>query len=630
MPAQRLARLAAAADATPGRGRAPAAGRHSRGRGRTDAGHGRGSGGEPGSCGGRSDKAHGRGAHGGGAGRGSQRSQQHRMGNAGQQRQGGRGRGRVVAEQPLTLEAWLRRAERLDSAGKGGALVALAQDLERVPACKAVASSARAVRAVEVILERACACKWRNLPPFLGVFTRALEQHPGRMGRAQQSNRFTRNTRALLEQAGSCEATYAHPKNVSQLAVAQQRLGITVRAYWQRLAAAMPPNFGGRQVANVYHAYAALVAQGMQADVSLCAELERLAATTAAEMIAQEVANVMWAAATVRAQSEKRANAMRVQTLSHEAERTLCQAAERVAAQMNSRDVSITLWALAVMGEAPPAALSRALLDAAERVALDMNPQTVANTLWALATLGVAPHAGLKQALCAAAERAAPAMVPQEVANTLWAPAKLRVDPTLSLKRALCNAAERVTVAMVPQDIANTLWAFAKLGEAPAPGVLAALLEAAQRTAPEMAALEVSSTLLSLALLQEPLHGGLRAALRAAVQAKLPDMNAQSLANLLFAAAAWFHLDQGAAVLPTEATFSALAGFRTDLKLEECTQVHLQYRKVACARNKCVSEYCNVWERTRCRFKFQFLDPHKWLAAGACRCPDPATAARPN
>jgi hypothetical protein len=307
-------------------------------------------------------------AHGGGAGRGGQRSQQHHMGNAGQQRQGKRGRGRVVAEQPLTLEAWLRRAERWDSASKGGALVALAQDLERVPAGKAVASSTRAVRAVEVALERACACKWRNLPPFLGVFTRALEQHPGLIGRAQQSNRFTRNTRALLEQAGSCEATYADPKQVSQLAMAQQLLGIAVRAYWQRLAA-MPPNLGGRQVANVYHAYAALVAQGMQADVSLCAELERLAATTAAEMVAQAVAIVMWAAATVRAQSEQRANAMRVQTLSHEVERTLCQAAERVAAQMNSQEIANTLWALAVMGVAPPAGLARAWLAAAERVA---------------------------------------------------------------------------------------------------------------------------------------------------------------------------------------------------------------------------------------------------------------------
>jgi hypothetical protein len=50
------------------------------------------------------------------------------------------------------------------------------------------------------------------------------------MGRAQQSQRFIQTARALLEQAGACEATYADPKHVS-LAVAQRRLGIAVPSY---------------------------------------------------------------------------------------------------------------------------------------------------------------------------------------------------------------------------------------------------------------------------------------------------------------------------------------------------------------------------------------------------------------
>jgi hypothetical protein len=305
---------------------------------------------------------------------------------------------------------------------------------------------------------------------FLGVVTRALERHPGLISRLQQSDRFTRNARALLEQAVACEATYVNPLQVSQVAVAQQRLGIAVLPYWRRLAAAMPPGMGGREVANVYHAYATLVAQGLQADAGLFVELERLAATTAADMVAQAVANVMWEAATVYQQWKERTTLARVQALSQDARRALCQSAEQVAVHMKS------------------------------------------------------------------------------------------------------------------QEVANTLWAFAEMGEAPTPGALAALREVVERTAPEMAAVQVSSTLLSLALLQEPLHGGLRAALRAAVQANLPDMNAQSLDNLLFAAA-WFHLDQGAAVLPTEATFSALARLRTDTKLEELSKVQLQDRKVACARH---------------------------------------------
>jgi hypothetical protein len=239
---------------------------------------------------GRGVETHGGGGRGGGAGRVGERSQRGRA--RGFRRLGPSGPGAERPAGSLTLKAWLLlHAERVGTAN-GGALVRLAQDLEGVPAGEAVAASARAVQAVEAILERACACKGVKLPPFLGVFTRALMQHPGLMGRAQQSQRFIQIARALLGQAGACEATYAAPKHVSQLAVAQQRLGIAVPAYWQRLAAAMPPNLGGREVAGVYHAYAALVAQGLQADACLCAELEQLAAATAAVMVPREVALV--------------------------------------------------------------------------------------------------------------------------------------------------------------------------------------------------------------------------------------------------------------------------------------------------------------------------------------------------
>jgi hypothetical protein len=89
-----------------------------------------------------------------------------------QVRQGGRGQGRDASEQALALEAWLRRAGRVGPASGGSMLVRLAQDLERVPAGKAVAESARAVRAVEALLERASACEGVRLLSFLGVFTR--------------------------------------------------------------------------------------------------------------------------------------------------------------------------------------------------------------------------------------------------------------------------------------------------------------------------------------------------------------------------------------------------------------------------------------------------------------------------
>jgi hypothetical protein len=125
---------------------------------------------------------------------------------------------------------------------------------------------------------------------------------------------------------------------------------------------------------------------------------------------------------------------------------------------------------------------------------------------------------------------------------------------------------------MVPQAVANTLWAFTNLSEVLTPGALAALLKAIVRTAPDMAAMHVSSTWRSLPLLQVPLHGGLQAALL--VHARLPEMNTQSLANLLFAAA-WFHIDRGAAMLPIKIIFRALAGLRHGIKLEDHRQVRL-------------------------------------------------------
>jgi hypothetical protein len=102
---------------------------------------------------------HGGGGRNGGAARGGDHSQRGRA--AGVTQLNGQGRGRKDPAGALSRGAWLQRAERADTAG-GGALVRLSQDLERVPAGEAVAVSARAVQAVEAMLERACACE---LPP---------------------------------------------------------------------------------------------------------------------------------------------------------------------------------------------------------------------------------------------------------------------------------------------------------------------------------------------------------------------------------------------------------------------------------------------------------------------------------
>ena len=64
-------------------------------------------------------------------------------------------------------------------------------------------------------------------------------------------------------------------------------------------------------------------------------------------------------------------------------------AAVRVAPSMNAQDVANTVWALATLGwQAGEGAMRCALEGAAVRVAPSMNAQAVANALWALATLG--------------------------------------------------------------------------------------------------------------------------------------------------------------------------------------------------------------------------------------------------
>ena len=64
-------------------------------------------------------------------------------------------------------------------------------------------------------------------------------------------------------------------------------------------------------------------------------------------------------------------------------------AAVRVAPSMNAQEVANTVWALATLGwQAGEGAMRSALEGAAVRVAPSMNAQDVANTVWALATLG--------------------------------------------------------------------------------------------------------------------------------------------------------------------------------------------------------------------------------------------------
>ena len=69
--------------------------------------------------------------------------------------------------------------------------------------------------------------------------------------------------------------------------------------------------------------------------------------------------------------------------------------AEALAGTFNAQDVANTLWAYATMGRVPGAEVTRELEGRAEALAGTFNAQGVANTLWAYATMGREPGAGV-------------------------------------------------------------------------------------------------------------------------------------------------------------------------------------------------------------------------------------------
>ncbi|KAF8055279.1 HTATIP2 [Scenedesmus sp. PABB004] len=135
--------------------------------------------------------------------------------------------------------------------------------------------------------------------------------------------------------------------------------------------------------------------------------------------------------------------------------------------------VSNTLWAVAVLSEAPAEELEQLrpqleeLLAALARHAA-LLPQDVSNALLAAAKLGLAVPAAQLEQLAAALVRQLGAATPQAVANTLWACGQLRHLPSQLLAALTRQPAQlgRLLAASKPQDLAIMALACAKLGHA--------------------------------------------------------------------------------------------------------------------------------------------------------------------
>jgi hypothetical protein len=132
---------------------------------------------------------------------------------------------------------------------------------------------------------------------------------------------------------------------------------------------------------------------------------------------------------------------------------------------MNAQDVANTMWALATLGwQAGEGAMRDALEGAAVRVAPSMKPLEVASTLWAVAALAWQGGEGaMRLALEDAALRAAPRMNSQNVLNTLWALATLGWQPGRELLRSFEDFGKRkfglpVHVVFPGQHLLSRCW----------------------------------------------------------------------------------------------------------------------------------------------------------------------------
>ena len=215
---------------------------------------------------------------------------------------------------------------------------------------------------------------------------------------------------------------------------------------------------------------------------------------------------------------------------------------------MKPQEVANAIWALATL-QLPDTLLRSVLPLLACRVQeqiSEFNAQDVANTIWATATLkGRAPELlEIHDVLAEMAAARAEDLNPQALANILWSAATLKTDTPLLLEvlprlmEGVFGAREKYNA----QNIANIIWAIAALREeVPAlQQLLPDILSEVSRVANHLNAQEASNILWAGATLRNDhakLWRGVMPALRRASIARLSSANKQNIANSAWALA---------------------------------------------------------------------------------------------
>ena len=129
--------------------------------------------------------------------------------------------------------------------------------------------------------------------------------------------------------------------------------------------------------------------------------------------------------------------------------------------EFKSQEVANILWAFATLG-IQKEALFDELTTRALQISGSFNSQEIANILGTFATLGINNEA-LFNKLAERALQISGSFNSQDVSNTLWAFATLDIQNE-ALFNKLAERALQISGSFNSQAISNTLWAFAKLG----------------------------------------------------------------------------------------------------------------------------------------------------------------------
>ena len=335
--------------------------------------------------------------------------------------------------------------------------------------------------------------------------------------------------------AGAAFCRLARFKQMGRLKQERLSSGIVVRLQDRLLSLISQGGLEARGAANIFWAVAVLAMPSTQ---QVLASLVKVVANTSVRMKPQELANCIWAVASLKQ------HPVALQALPD-----LLSNLPRKIPGMKPQEVCNCLWAAAHLHAAAPKILepvSDMVLHLARQTDR-LGAQDLSNCLWTAVHLREASHDILKAipGMVAQVPRVAAAMIPQHLANCLWSCAYLQdaAPEVLQIVPEIVQQLPGKVSQMNSQELSNCVWAAANLKDT-SPEVLPALSELAEgvsraAVSDELLPQHVSNYLWATA----HLHNSSKEMLNAlpAIASLLPStvggMNAQEVANCFWATA---------------------------------------------------------------------------------------------